>query len=341
MNKPGGGTRKRWIRRLKPVLSIIFFIGVPALLIYMLRDVDWQEVGKALRGYDPWILAAGVGIAAVSYMTFACYDLLGRYYTGHKLSVPKTLGVAFVCYAFNLNLGAWVGGMALRYRLYTRMGLDAATVTRIFSIALLANWMGYMLLAGAVFSLRLVDLPENWGIGATALQLIGFALVSVSLGYLAACKFSRKRTWSVRGHEIVLPSLRFALLQVTNGAINWSLMAALIYLLLPEEAFYPSVLAILLVSSIAGVVTHIPGGLGVLEAVFVSMLQHKIPTGALLAALIGYRAIYFLLPLTIATVAYFVMEKVARDQHGDIMPDQDRSGESEQAARVRAQNESA
>ncbi len=340
MNKPGADRRKRWIRRLKPVLSIIFFIGIPALLVYMLRDVDWQEVWQSLRSYDPWILAAGVGIAAVSYVTFACYDLLGRYYTGHKLSVPKTLGIAFVCYAFNLNLGAWVGGMALRYRLYTRMGLDPITVTRIFSVALLANWVGYMLLAGTVFSLRLVDLPEDWAIGATALQFIGFALIAVSLGYLAACKFSRKRTWMVRGNEIVLPSLRFALVQVCNGAVNWSLMAALIYLLLPEEAFYPSVLAILLVSSIAGVVTHIPGGLGVLEAVFVSMLQHKIPTGALLAALIGYRAIYFLLPLAMATVAYFLMEKVARDQHENVMPDRNHSKDSE-ASRVGAQNESA
>lgn len=340
MNKPGADKRKRWIHRLKPVISVIFFIGVPALLVYMLRDVDWQEVGNALTSYDPWILAAGVGIAALSYMVFSCYDLLGRYYTGHKLSVPKTLGIAFVCYAFNLNLGAWVGGLALRYRLYSRMGLQTATITRILSVALLANWMGYMLLAGIVFSLRLVDLPEDWAIGATALQFIGFALVAVTLAYLAACQFSKRRSWTVKGHEVVLPSLKFGLIQVINGAANWSLMAALIYLLLPEEAFYPSVLAILLVSSIAGVITHIPGGLGVLEAVFVSMLQHKIPTGALLAALIGYRAIYFLLPLSIATVAYFVMERVAKNQRGKAAPSQG-SKRSEQAAGLRTQNERA
>ena len=112
--------------------------------------------------------------------------------------------------------------------------------------------------------------------------------------------------------EISLPSLRLALLQVALGAANWMLMAALIHLLLPKEAFYPTVLGILLISSIAGVITHIPAGLGVLEAVFMALMQHQFSKSTLLAALIGYRALYFLLPLVIAVVVYLVLEKRAK-----------------------------
>lgn len=220
--------------------------------------------------------------------------------------------MTFVCYAFNLNLSSWVGGIALRYRLYSRLGLDVSTITRILSLSLITNWLGYMLLAGFVFSMRFLELPEEWSIGTTTLQLIGFGLLAVCFAYLLACRFSKKRSWTVRDQEFNLPSMKQALMQASLGALNWSLMAAVIYTLLPDKAFYPAILGVLLISSIAGVITHIPAGLGVLETVFITLLAHQFSKGSLLAALIGYRAIYFLLPLLIALVVYLVLEKRAK-----------------------------
>src|SRR3546814_19447585 len=86
--------------------------------------------------------------------------------------------------------------------------------------------------------------------------------------YLWLCGFSKRRSWTIRGHEIQLPSLRLALIQLVLGAANWSLMALVVYFMLSQKAAYPEVLGILMISSIAGVVTHIPAGLGVIEAVF-------------------------------------------------------------------------
>jgi glycosyltransferase 2 family protein len=312
--------RKRWLTWLKRGATVFFFILIPTLLFNMLRNLEWSEVVQALQGFGAWTLLGAAGIALVSYLVFGGYDLVGRWYTGHRLPVRQIVPLTFVCYAFNLNLGAWVGGIALRFRLYSRLGLDVATITRIFSISLIANWVGYMLLAGTVFSLGMMDLPGDWAIGERGLQFIGFALLGTAAAYLLACQFSRRREWTFREHKIELPSLKMAVIQVALGAINWSLMATLIYLLLPEEAFFPSILGILLVSSIAGVVTHVPAGLGVLEAIFIALLQHQIPVSAILAALIGYRAIYFLLPLGIALVIYLVMEKRAKTMRSNSGP---------------------
>ncbi len=179
-----------------------------------------------------------------------------------------------------------------------------------------------------------MDLPGDWAIGDRTLQFIGFALLGVAAFYLLACQFSRRREWTFREHRIELPSLKMAVIQVALGAINWSLMASLIYLLLPEEAFFPSILGILLVSSIAGVVTHVPAGLGVLEAIFIALLQHQIPVSAILAALIGYRAIYFLLPLGIALIIYLVMEKRAKAMRSSA-EDTERAEQSSQAETAR------
>jgi uncharacterized membrane protein YbhN (UPF0104 family) len=306
------GKQRPWLKWGKRAFTLFFFIAVPVLLFTLMKNLDWNEVMHALESYKASTLALGFVIAAGSYLTYCGFDVLARRYTEHKLSVKQIVPVTFVCYAFNLNLSSWVGGIALRYRLYSRLGLDVPTITRILSLSLITNWLGYMLLAGFVFAGDFVDLPEGWKIGDTTLQLIGFVLLAVCFAYFAACRFSKKRTWTVRKQQFVLPSLNQALRQALLGALNWGLMALLIYVLLPEKAFYPAVLGILLISSIAGVIAHIPAGLGVLETVFITLMQHQFSKGQLLAALIGYRVIYFLIPLMLALVVYVVLEKRAK-----------------------------
>lgn len=306
------GKHKVWLTWAKRGFTVFFFIAVPVLLFMLVRNLDWNEVAHALESYKASTLALGFVVAAGSYLTYCGFDVLARRYTEHKLSVTQIVPVTFVCYAFNLNLSSWVGGIALRYRLYSRLGLDVPTITRILSLSLVTNWLGYMLLAGFVFAGGFIDLPEGWKIGDTTLQLIGFVLLALCFGYFLACRFSKRRSWTIRKQKLVLPSLNQALRQALLGALNWGLMALLIFILLPEKAFYPAVLGILLISSIAGVIAHIPAGLGVLETVFITLMQHQFSKGQLLAALIGYRVIYFLIPLMLAVVVYLVLEKRAK-----------------------------
>ncbi|MFK3969185.1 lysylphosphatidylglycerol synthase domain-containing protein [Pseudomonas sp. NPDC087358] len=312
-DKPSNASKHgAWLKWAKRGFTLFFFIAVPVLLFTVMKNLDWNEVSHALESYKLSTLALGFVIALASYLTYCGFDVLARRYTEHKLSVAQIVPVTFVCYAFNLNLSSWVGGIALRYRLYSRLGLDVPTITRILSLSLITNWLGYMLLAGFVFAGRFIDLPDGWKIGDTTLQLIGFVLLAVCFSYFLACRFSRRRTWTIRKQQLVLPSLNQALRQACLGALNWGLMALLIFVLLPEKAFYPAVLGILLISSIAGVIAHIPAGLGVLETVFITLMQHQFSKGQLLAALIGYRVIYFLIPLLLAVVVYLVLEKRAK-----------------------------
>ena len=83
-------------------------------------------------------------------------------------------------------------------------------------------------------------------------------------------------------------------------------------MLLQRQVPYTDVLTVLLVAAVAGVITHVPAGLGVFEAVFVALLSHQVSEGQLLAALLGYRALYYIVPLMIAALLYLVMELHAR-----------------------------
>lgn len=303
--------KKSWQVWGKRLFTLAFMILIPVLLYMLARNLDWNEVRQSLLAYKPSTLAIGLAMAVCSYLIFASYDLLAKAYTGHDLPARQVLPVAFVCYAFNLNFTTWVGGVALRYRLYSRLGLDTPTITRILTLGLLTNWMGYMLLAGGIFALGLVELPGNWAVGTGGLRLIGVLLLAIAIGYLLACGLAKKRTWRWRDHEVTLPSLRLALCQVALGASNWAVMALLIYWLLPGEHFFPSILGILLISCVAGVVAHIPAGLGVLETVFLALL-HGQGQGSLIAALLGYRTLYYLIPLVVALMTYLLLEKRAK-----------------------------
>jgi uncharacterized membrane protein YbhN (UPF0104 family) len=216
--------------------------------------------------------------------------------------------VTFISYAFNLNLGAMVGGIAFRYRLYSRHGLDTETVTRVLAMSMLTNWLGYVLLAGLAFWWSPISPPPDWDIDASGLDILGIVLFSAAVAYVLMCALSRRRTWTIKGYELTLPSLRLALLQLAMSSANWLLIGGVMFVLLEQKVAFPTVLGVLLVAAIAGVITHVPAGLGVLEAVFLALLSHQVPASELVAALLTYRAVYYLGPLLVATLVYFLVE---------------------------------
>ena len=132
------------------------------------------------------------------------------------------------------------------------------------------------------------------------------------MGYLAACHLTHGRVFHVRGHHFRLSSPPLALLQVALAVGNWMLMGALLHALLPDALSYPTVLGVLLLASVASAMAHIPAGIGVLEAVFIALLAHRVPQAQLLAGLLAYRAFYYLAPLLAAVAAYLLFEARGR-----------------------------
>jgi len=289
-----------------------FFALIAWLLVRQARAIDWEDVFDAIRALPATALLAAAALAAGSFALYSTYDLLGRHLTRHRLGTGTVMGVTFISYAFNLNLGSLVGGVAFRYRLYSRLGLANHTITRVLGFSMLTNWLGYLVVAGAAFCFWPMALPPEWKIDSEGLRILGAVLLTAALAYLVLCATSRGRAWRVRGHEFRMPGLAMALLQLAMSCANWSLIGGVIWFLLQGQVAYVQVLAVLLVAAVAGVITHVPAGLGVLEAVFVTLLSHQVPQAQLLGALLAYRGLYYLLPLAVATLGYLVTEARAR-----------------------------
>jgi uncharacterized membrane protein YbhN (UPF0104 family) len=86
--------------------------------------------------------------------------------------------------------------------------------------------------------------------------------------------------------------------------------AAIIYFALPEAGNpgYLVVLGVFLVSFSAALISHAPGGLGVLEVVFLAGLSEMDPVHVL-AALLVFRLFYLIIPLVIGLVVVLLFER--------------------------------
>ncbi len=298
-----------WLKRIG---GLLFFSAVAWLLVHEAGSIDWPAVLTAAGAYSRPRLLAAAGLAVASLALYSCFDLLGRRYTGHRLGAAPVLGVTFISYVFNLNLGSLVGALALRFRLYSRLGLSIGTITRVLSLSMLTNWLGYALLAGLVFMLAPPALASHWSSGAWGWPFLGGLLLAAGTAYLLLCTFSRQRCFNLRGHGLLLPGPALALVQALMGMGNWLLMGGILFVLLPGEVPYATVVGVLLVGAAAGAMAHIPAGLGVLEAVFVTLLAGYASKTEVLAALVVYRMVYYLVPLALAALAYVAAEALTR-----------------------------
>jgi len=294
-----------WARR---AVVVVFLGCVAALLLRQSRMIDWSEVLDAIQELPAGTLLAAAALAYCSHALYSCYDLLGRHLTRHKLRTATVMGITFISYAFNLNLGSTVGGIGFRFRLYSRLGIKYDDITRIVGCSLLTNWVGYLLLAGVAFMFWPPELPPEWKLDSGGLRIVGAWGLALAAAYVLFCIWAHERRWFIRGHRIEPPKARMALLQLAMSALNWSLIGGVIWVLLRGRVDYPHVLAVLLISVMATLIVRVPGGLGVLETVFVALLGYRVPPGQLIAALLAYRGIYYLLPLLVAAVAYAVTE---------------------------------
>ena len=297
-----------WWPHAKRGLTFAFFGLIAWLLIDHAREIEWTEVGAALGRLPRENLLIAAALAGLSFASYTTFDLIGRHFTRHKLPARRVMMVAFISYAFNLNLGSLVGGVAFRYRLYAKFGLDNNVITRVLATSMMTNWLGYFALAGVVLCFLTPKLPRQWGIDMAMLPWLGGGLLALVAAYLLACRFAKRRHWQFRTQTVTLPTARMALLQLMLATMNWMIIASILYAIFQARIDYPTVLAVLLAAAVAGVITHVPAGLGVLEAVFVAMLSSRLPVTELLAGLLAYRALYYLLPLTVAALLYSYIE---------------------------------
>jgi len=290
---------------------LAFLVLMTVLIVGKAREMDWPEVLEALRSFDVFSIAAAFALGIPAYLACASFDLVGRFATGHKLTVPRTMLISYTGYFFSLNLGALVGGLAFRFRLYMPYKLPGMTVSQIIGLSVITNWSGYVLIAGLVLVFEPPRLPPGWGVSDTLLRASGVVLLLLAASYIALCAIKGGGEVRRKGSKLQLPTTGVAAIQIALSIISWGSIGAVITWLLGGELSWFTIMPVLMISAIAGIWSHIPSGLGVTEFVFVSLLGHQLADSRLLAAIIVFRLTYYLIPFALAVIGYVWLEATA------------------------------
>ena len=297
---------KRLIRFGLPLLGLLLF-GVSIWAIsQQLQQYTIQEILQNLQTAAIKHLLLALGLTILSYLVLTWYDVLACRYIRHPLPYPKIALAAATSYAVSNTVGfAIFTGSAIRYRLYLLCGLSAVEIAQIIAFANLSFWLGLSAVGGFLFSVEPLAVPQLLHLPFTSVHPIGMAMIAVTVAYLLA-SLKLKRSLRIGGRSFSLPTLDLALGQIIVSSIDWGIAVAILYVLLPSNTHlhlsYAAFFGIYLLGQIAGLVSSVPGGLGVFETVILLLLSPTIPPPKIFAALVLYRFIYYFLPLGVSVL---------------------------------------
>lgn len=287
------------------VLGALVFDSLYALLDH----VHYADMVAALQATPRSHLLLAVLATALSYIALTGYDASGLRYAGAHVAPGTVAATSFIAYALGntVGLGSLTAG-SVRTRLYTAAGVDAARVTE--AVAFDAGALGVSttafgavgLLWGAPHIAAITHLP------AAMLEVVALLVLGGVVALLALCMRQRHVTLFGRW-EIRLPPPGLAARQFAISAADMSAAAAALWVLMPAGAVdLPTFVAFYALAVTLGVLSQSPGGLGVFEAVILLGCSGQAAPADVLAALLIYRVIYFLLPLVVAAGMLGVFE---------------------------------
>lgn len=281
---------------LRRVSALIPLVMLPLGLWLGYRafgDHSPAEVVAAVRQIPPRNLALATLFTLASYTCLTGFDAMALHYLGRTLPYPKIALTSFVSLSIGHNVGvAALSSGTLRYRFYSEAGLSAVEVGKIILFCGVTVGLGLGTLGGLVLALRPGPAGAMIGIDPAWARAAGVGLLALAAGYVLAAARVR-RPLRLRGHEIGLPRPRLAAAQIVLGTANFAFVAAVLHQLLAEAVDYGEAASIYVLGSVAALVSHVPGGLGVIEYVIALL----VPGGNVVGALLGLRIIYFFVPL--------------------------------------------
>ncbi|MEP6880547.1 MAG: lysylphosphatidylglycerol synthase domain-containing protein [Dokdonella sp.] len=279
-------------------LAIVAWLAGRAVLV-----IDWHGVATAWSALSPERIAASLVCSLISFCMLALLDVLASHSIApQQVSAKRAAFAGAVSHAFSNTLGfPAVTGSVIRYRIYAAAGVGSGDIGRIVALAAFGVAMGFTV----VTTLALLWQPtllHGWG------RPLGVVICAALLVFLLWLRGAR-RSLRIARWTLAFPQCETAAWQMAVGGIEMLSAIAALYVLLPSGSappfidFFPIYVGAVLV----GLVSHVPGGLGVFEVVVMAALPTHARADAL-AAMLCYRLTYSLVPFTLAGIAWLVFE---------------------------------
>ncbi|MFS8145205.1 lysylphosphatidylglycerol synthase domain-containing protein [Rhizobium sp. BR 249] len=303
---------------LKKIILNGLLVAALCLAVFLLYRIFQQysldEIVQSVRSIPLSTFFTALAFAAASYLCLSCFDLLAIRSLGKSLPYRKIVLASFISLSLGHNIGfAGLSSGAFRYRYYSRWGLTTEDVAKIILFCGVTVGLGLVTLGGLALIVNPGDAARLLRVDAASARIFGLLALIVPVVYAGLAFFVRGKLrlwrWSFQ-----LPRFPIAVAQVGVGTINFMLVSACLHQMLStfgNVAFFRSVTAYVLANS-AILATHVPGGLGVLEAT----VSYAVPQQASIGALIAFRCAYFFIPLALGATLLLISELIFRWSRG-------------------------
>lgn len=315
----GGGTEaigamaSVWWPRIRTwvlvALGVLIAVALGQALHGLLREVHYEDVMTAVKLTPDSDIVLALLATAASYIALTSYDASSLRYAGASVGRTTVMLTSFVAYALanTIGLGPLTGG-AVRTRMYAAAGLETGQIAQVIVFNAVAFGLGISAFGALGLLWGAADVAPLLHVHAGFLRAGAFALLMGLGAFLWLCARRRElhvgSSWTLR-----LPTLGLAAQQLVISALELGASAFALWLLLPGDRIaLPTFLAFYAIAVTAGIVSHVPGGVGVFEAVMLLASGSQVPTEAMLGALLVYRGIYYVLPLVLATALIITHE---------------------------------
>ena len=308
------GGRHRILRFVGPTVGLALFAAAIGVLHHQLRSYHLPQILDALRAIPRSRILLAAAAAAASYLAASCYDALAMRSIGKRLGWPRVAAASFIATSLSNSMGfGLLTGGSVRYRFYSSWDVSMSEIARVLLFFSVTLWLGFFALAGAVFTFEPLALPSALRLPFASARPLGVLLLALAAAYLLLTVAVRKPL-QLGTIQLALPPARYYPAQLAVSVLDWAAAAATLYVLLPAGMglSFAAFLGVYLLALIAGMVSQVPGGLGVFETSLLLLLAGRVQPPQLLGSLALYRVVYYLAPLALAALSLGAHELLQR-----------------------------
>jgi uncharacterized membrane protein YbhN (UPF0104 family) len=292
--------RKLWTR-IGGAASLIVVAVAIFVLSRTLTSLNIEELRAAFAATSSRQIALGLLLTAISYLMLTGYDALALHQLRLRVPYRTTALGSFTSYAVSFTLGfpIFTGG-TVRYWIYSRAGVRPGKIASLTVVAGVTFWLGMAVVIALGLLIEAEPLSDINHLAVDFNRLIGAGVLAAIFFYLYWVS-ARPRRARWQGLHLELPGLGLTLGQMALGVMDLCSAAGVLYVLLPshEGLNFFTFAAIYVFGSLLGIVSHAPGGIGVFEATMLKALPAP-SQEALLASLLMFRILYYVIPFVLA-----------------------------------------
>jgi phosphatidylglycerol lysyltransferase len=308
---------KKILRYIGPLAGLILFCIAVLVLRKELHQFHYHDLVREFHSIPNAAILVALCLTFLNYAVLSVYEILGFRYIRNRLPWYRVALTSFIAFAFSNNVGFYsISGSAVRFRMYSEYGLSALDISRLILFSSgIAFWLGLCTICSLVFLIEPISLPSFLHLSSIPHQVLGLFFLAPLITFLVL-SIVRKKPLRIREWEFEIPSPALTLSLVITSCCDWLLFAAILYAVLPlHQMTFLSFLGLFFVAQLAGLISHVPGGLGVFETMFLLLLPETVDRSSTFGALLVFRALYYLLPLCASVLLLGGLEVFHNRQH--------------------------